>query len=115
MISLTKKIGLGIAITCSLPVAIATFQAPALAESEPQPAPQEGAAALGQTLTPSNATLFQAPKTQAKVKTTPPSLKVDGTNHINKNAQKPLTWESEHLNNQRRSSGGFSFVNVDTD
>lgn len=115
MISLTKKIGLGLAATCSLPLAIATFPAPALSESVPQPTQPEGAAALGSSLTPSNSTLFQGPTTQATDKTTPKSLKVDSTNHINKNAQRPLAWESEHLNNQRRSSGGFSLVNVDTD
>ncbi|PZD74001.1 hypothetical protein C1752_01758 [Acaryochloris thomasi RCC1774] len=115
MFSLTKMIfgGLGTAVACSLPLAIATFQPPASAQSTPQPPPQQSADALGGALTQSNENLFQAPQTQRPERKTSETLKLDGTTPVNENAQTPMDWQSEHLDNQRQSSSGFSLVNVD--
>jgi hypothetical protein len=106
--------GLGIARTSLLPLVFATsLHVSAVAQAGPQPQPQKGAAALGKTLTPSNSTLFRAPQAEKKRKTAPNAFKVDRTNQVKENTQAPLEWQSEHLDNQRRSSGGVSVFDID--
>jgi hypothetical protein len=106
--------GLGIARASILPLAFATsLHLSAAAQAGSQPQPQKGAAALGKTLTPSNSALFQAPQAERKRKAAPNTLKVDRTNQVKENDQAPLEWQSEHLDNQRRSSGGFSVFDID--
>lgn len=117
MFSLTRMLcgSLSTALAFSLPLAIATFSPSAFAQSAPQQQPQKGAAALGGALTPSNEALFQTPPRQKPAQRKSETLKVDRTSAVNENTPTPLNWQSEHLDTQRQSSSGFSFVNVDLD
>lgn len=106
MTSLTKIVlgGLGVAIATSIHLPASANPTP------PSQTPPEGAAALGGPLSPSNATIFQA---QQEAETDQPALKVDSKTQTTQVSTSPLSWESEHLDDQRRSDTRFSFINVD--